>query len=159
ALPVVRLLERNNYRSTLIAYQQARRNLMLVEDGVVFLARFELRQLRALANNYQRVQKRNIELAYLQVDQALQAFSQPQAPPPQVPSLDIPGLIGPTAQRPQVGDPAALTQQLLNTQNFLLQAQNDLYTTWGGILTTRMNFYRDIGIMPLNSRGVWIDDI
>src|SRR5205807_5070736 len=49
--------------------------------------------------------------------------------------------------------------QLLNTQNFLLGAQNDLYTTWGGILTTRMNFYRDIGIMPIDSRGVWIDDI
>jgi hypothetical protein len=153
--PLVRIVERNNYRSALIAYQQARRALMINEDQVVFEARFQLRNLRALANNYQRIQRRNVELAYTQVDQALQAFSQPQAPP----GADLPGLVGPTAPRPQLQDPAALTQQLLNAQNSLLGAQNDLYSTWIGYLTTRMNFYRDLGLMPLDSRGVWIDAI
>lgn len=153
--PLVRILQRNNYRSALIAYQQQRRQVQLQEDQVLFEVRLELRQLRAAANNYERVQKRQIELAYLQVDQALQAFSQPQAPPG---SVAVPGLVGPTAPVPQVGDPAALTQQLLNTQNSLLNAQNDLYSTWVGFLTTRMSFYRDLGVMPLDSRGVWIDD-
>lgn len=153
--PFVRILERNDYRSALIAYQQQRRQLQLQEDQILFEVRLELRQLRAIANNYERVQKRQIELAYLQVDQALQAFSQPQAPPG---PGDVPGLVGPTAPRPQVGDPAALTTQLLNTQNSLLNAQNDLYSTWVGFLTTRMSFYRDLGVMPIDSRGVWIDD-
>jgi hypothetical protein len=155
-LPLVRIVQRNNYRGSLINYQQMRRSLMNQEDTVVFNVRLELRQLRQTAQNYEQVQKRQIELAYLQVDQALQAFSQPQAPPG---PAAVPNLVGPTAPPPQVGDPAALTNQLLTTQNSLLRAQNDLYSVWIGFLTTRMNFYRDMGIMPLDSRGVWIDDV
>jgi hypothetical protein len=152
--PLVRIVQRNQYRSTLVNYQQLRRFLMQNEDQALFEVRIDLRNLRAAANNYQRIQKRNIELAYRQVDQALQAFSQPQAPPgfayPQT-------LVGPTAGPPQAGDPAALTTQLLNVQGLLLQAQNDLYNTWTSFLTTRMALYRDMGLMPLDSRGVWID--
>jgi hypothetical protein len=155
-LPLVRIVQRNNYRGCLINYQQARRSLMNQEDTVVFNVRLELRNLRQTAQNYEQIQKRQIELAYLQVDQALQAFSQPQAPPG---PAAVPNLVGPTAPAPQVGDPAALTTQLLTTQNSLLSAQNDLYSTWIGFLTGRMNFYRDLGIMPLDSRGVWIDDV
>jgi hypothetical protein len=126
---------------------------MINEDQVVFEARFQLRNLRALANNYQNIQRTNIELAYVQVDQALQQFAQPLAPT----GSDLPGFVGPTAPRPQAQDPAALTTQLLTAQNSLLSAQNSLYSTWIGYLTTRMNFYRDLGVMPLDSRGVWID--
>jgi hypothetical protein len=101
------------------------------------------------------VQKRNIELAYINIDQALQAFSQPQAPVGT--AGDLPGLVGPTAGRPAVGDPAALTQQLVTTQQFLVTAQNNLYNVWLGYLTNRMFIFRDMGVMPLDSRGVWID--
>ncbi len=153
-LPLVRILQRNNYRSTLINFQQNRRNLIGYEDQLIFNIRFDLRQVRALGNNYQRIQKRQIELAYMQVDQALQAFSQPQAPP----GADIQGLVGPVAQRPQVGDPAALTTQLLTTQASLLRSQNDLYNTWITYVIDRMDLYRDMGVMPLDNRGVWIDD-
>ncbi len=89
--PLVRIQEQLAYRQTLIAYQQQRRQLQLAEDNVAFDVRLDLRQLRAAANNYQRVQKRAVELAYRQIDQALQAFSQPQVPPG--PGL-TPGLIG-----------------------------------------------------------------
>jgi hypothetical protein len=153
-LPLVRIIERNAYRTTLIAYQQQRRNLMSEEDQVLFEVRLDLRNLRVFAYNYQTIQKRNIELAYVSVDQALQAFSQPQAPPG---TGVLAGLVGPTAQVPVVGDPAALTTQLQNTQNTLLQAQNNLYATWIGYLTGRMFLFRDLGVMPLDSRGVWID--
>jgi hypothetical protein len=153
--PLVRILERNIYRSTLITYQQQRRALMANEDQALFEVRLDLRQLRAQAYSYQAIQKRNIELAYVNVDQALQAFSQPQAPPGT--SGELPGLVGPTAGRPVAGDPAALTQQLLNTQSSLLNAQNNLYSSWIGYLTGRMFLFRDLGAMPLDSRGVWID--
>ena len=52
-----------------------------------------------------------------------------------------------------------MTQQLLNAQNSLLTAQNDLYNTWVGYLTLRMSLYRDLGLMPLDPRGVWIDAV
>lgn len=154
-LPLVRIQERNNYRATLIAYQQQRRALQLAEDQVLFAVRLELRQLRAAANNYHRVQKRAVELAYVQVDQALQAFNQPQAP---AGPAQPPGLVGPPAAGGRGGDPAALTQQLLQAQNALLAAQNDLYDTWVNYVTTRMSLYRDVGLMPLDPRGVWIEE-
>jgi hypothetical protein len=154
-LPLVRILQRNNYRSTLINFQQNRRSLMAFEDQLLFNVRFDLRSLRVLANNYQRVQKRQIELAYMQVDQALQAFNQPQAPPGQ--DNILPGLVGPVGGRPQPGDPAALTSQLLSTQGSLLTSQNDLYNTWITYQIDRVDLYRDMGVMPLDNRGVWID--
>jgi hypothetical protein len=154
-LPLVRILQRNNYRSTLINFQQNRRSLLQFEDQLMFNVRFDLRQVRILANNYQRVQKRQIELAYMQVDQALQAFSQPQAPPGA--DVILAGLIGPVGARPQIGDPAALTTQLLGVQGSLLSSQNDLYNTWIGFQISRVDLYRDMGVMPLDNRGVWID--
>jgi hypothetical protein len=154
-LPLVRILQRNNYRSTLINFQQSRRSLMAFEDQLLFNVRFELRQVRNLANVYQRVEKRQIELAYMQMDQALQAFNQPQAPPGA--DVILPGLVGPVARAPQAGDPAALTQQLLSVQNSLLGSQNDLYSVWIGYQFYRTYLYRDMGMMPLDNRGVWID--
>jgi hypothetical protein len=158
-LPLVRISERNNYRSALIAYQQQRRQLQLAEDDAIFGVRLDLRTLRIGAFNYQNIQKRAIELAYRQVDQALQAFSQPQAPAgPGLP----PGIIGPPTTgggAAGAADPAALTQQLLSAQSSLVRAQNDLYGVWIGYIIARMDLYRDLGLMPLDSRGVWIDDI
>ncbi len=155
-LPLVRLAERNNYRATLIAYQRQRRELQLAEDNVLFQVRLDLRQLRAAGVNYHTVQKRAIELAYRQVDQALVAFSQPQTPT--TPALAT-GLVGGPTPASRAADPAALTNQLLTTQNSLLNAQNDLYNIWVGYVTTRMSLYRDMGLMPLDARGVWIDDV
>ena len=154
-LPLVRIPERNAYRAALIAYQQQRRALQQAEDNIAFAVRLNLRRLRAAAVNYHKIQKRNVELAYTQVDQALQAFSQPQAPAGPVAP---PGSVGPPAAPSGTGDPAALTQQLLQAQNSLLGAINGLYSTWLNYLTTRMSLYRDLGVMPLDSRGVWIDD-
>lgn len=154
-LPLVRILQRNNYRSTLINFQQSRRSLLQFEDQLLFNVRFDLRSLRIAANTYQRVEKRQIELAYMQVDQALQAFSQPQAPPGQ--DIILPGLVGPIGRPPQVGDPAALTTQLLSTQASLVASQNDLYSIWITYQIYRTDIYRDMGLMTLDNRGVWID--
>jgi len=154
--PLVRILQRDAYRATLIAWQQQRRQLQQAEDQVLFDVRSQLRILRAFAYNYQNVQKRAIELAYSQVDQSLQAFSQPQAPAgPTLPT----GIVGPPATPGGAGDPAALTNQLLTSQNSLLRAQNDLYNTWIAYLTSRISIYRDMGIMRVDPRGVWIDDV
>jgi hypothetical protein len=143
-LPLVRRTERNAYRTALIAYQRQRRVLQATEDFILNDVRTDLRQLRQLAENY-KIQQRSVEVAYAQVENSLEAL---QAPPDPRTSAG-----GQTA-----GNAAALTQQLLNAQSSLLQAQNTLYTVWISYLIARQQFYRDLELLPLDSRGVWTDE-
>ncbi|HXG12198.1 MAG TPA: TolC family protein, partial [Gemmataceae bacterium] len=143
-LPLVRKSERNVYRAALISYQRQRREVMAAEDAVLVAVREEIRQLRVLAENY-RIQKRLVELAYLQVENAEDTF---RAPPEPVAQQRITG----------AATAAALTQQLLNAQASLLRAQNQTYQIWINYLTTRLFLYRDLELMPLDPRGVWIDE-
>jgi outer membrane protein TolC len=146
-LPLVRTAERNNYRASLINYQRARRIVMRAEDQVAFDVRGEIRLLRQQEENY-RIQQRQVELAYMTVENSLDTF---QAPPLPVPagqqSAD-------TATRA-----AALTTQLINAQTSLYNAQFQMTTIWITYLNTRLQLYRDMELMPLDFRGVWTDDI
>ncbi|MGL4423550.1 MAG: TolC family protein [Gemmataceae bacterium] len=139
--PFVRRAERNLYRAALIGYQRQRRTLMAFEDNILTDTRSDLRNVRTLAATYN-LQKRGVELAYTQVDNARSTLL---APP------------DPTA-RETAGNVAALTQQLLEAQSGLLQAQNDLYATWINYLTARMELALDLEILPLDARGVWTDE-
>lgn len=139
--PFVRRAERNEYRAALISYQRSRRNLMAFEDNVLVDTRQDLRSLRQLAEAFA-LQQRAVELAYAQVDNARGTFVAPPDP----------------SARDTAGSVAALTQQLLEAQSSLLQAQNDLYTTWTNYLTARMELYLDVEILPLDARGNWIDE-
>lgn len=140
-LPLVRRAERNNYRASLIGYQRQRRTLMAFEDNIANDVRSDIRALRTLAELY-KIQQRVVELGYSQVDNARETFFAPLA-------------------ANQVVDPgasAALTQQLLDAQNRLLNAQNTLFTYWVSYLTARMNLYLDLELMQIDERGVWIDE-
>jgi len=141
--PLVRLLERNEYRTALIVYQRQRRLLMAAEDNIAAQVRRELRQLRVFAANY-KVQQEQVALAYNQVDSSEETLAQPPAP----------GQVISNA-----GNAAALTQQVLNAQSGLLNAQQALYTIWLDYLSTRIQLYRDLELMPLDTRGVWIDEL
>jgi outer membrane protein TolC len=140
-LPLVRRLQRNNYRVALINYQRQRRTLQETEDGIVRDVRDELRQLRVFAELY-RIQQRQVELAFIQVDQSLEQFRKPP----------VPGEQGGGAQA------AALTNQYLGAQRSLQQAQQLMYSNWINYLTFRLQLYRDLELMPLDPRGVWIDE-
>ena len=142
-VPLVRILERNAYRAALFNWQRQRRNLMAFEDTVALAVRKEIRGLRALSRNYE-LQKQIIELAYLNIDNALETLYAP-----------VPGVQGAGSD----GNQAALTTQLLNTQSSKIQAQNSLFTFWINYQQTRIQLYRDLELMPLDGRGVWIDDI
>jgi hypothetical protein len=152
-LPIVRRAQRNNYRSALIAYQQQRRSWMDAQDQIAFAVRFQVRNLRIAAYNYQKVQRRNMELAYQVVDQSLQAFNQPAIP------TGGGGAVSPPGGQPTAADPAALTNQLLGAQGTLVAAQNDLFNQWLGYFQSRIGLYRDMGLMPLDDKGIWIDDV
>jgi hypothetical protein len=159
-LPLVRKLERNNYRATLIAYQRQRRLLMEVEDQILATVRAEVRQLRAQARNYREIQegfRQQLDLAYFQLDLASNFVDAP--PQPTGPGTPAPGFVGPpTAGRGAGGDPVALTQQLLNALTSLVRSKNQLYQVWIDYQTFRLQLYRDLELMPLDFRGVWIDD-
>ncbi len=145
-LPLARLPERNDYRACLINYQRFRRILMRAEDQVAFDTRNELRLLRQQEENY-RIQLRQVELAYLTVENSLDTF---QAPPAPLPAGQTPPDIATRA--------AALTSQLITAQTSLYNAQFAMTTIWITYLNTRLQLYRDMELMPLDSRGVWIDE-
>jgi hypothetical protein len=147
-LPLTRIEERNNYRASLIAYQRQRRALQEAEDLAVENVRNEIYLLRQYADQYQ-LQQRQLQLAYQTIDSSLEALQAPTAPPPP------PGVPRTT---PSDG-PAALTSQLLSAQSSLPRAQNALLTLWINYLNARLQLYRDLELMPLDARGVWIDEI
>jgi hypothetical protein len=140
-LPLVRQVERNNYRASLIAFQRQRRAMMEAEDLAVQTIRGEIRQLRVLAENY-RIQQRQVELAYLTVENSLDTLRAPPA----------------AGQASSATQAAALTNQLLNAQSRVPTAQNALMTVWINYLNSRLQLYRDLELMPLDPRGVWHDD-
>jgi hypothetical protein len=146
-LPLVRMTEQNNYRASLINYQRARRIVMRAEDQVAFDTRNELRQLRQQEENY-RIQQRQVELGYLTVENSLDTF---QAPPAPLPAGQQPPDVATRA--------AALANQLIMAQTNLYNAQFAMTTIWITYLNTRLQLYRDMELMPLDYRGVWIDEV
>jgi hypothetical protein len=183
-LPLVRLNERNSYRAALIGYQRQRRSLMEAEDLVIQIIRGDLRQLRILAENY-KIQQRQVELAYLTVESSLESLVQPPQPTGGATASPIGGgatggatggTTGTTGGAQAgggataggggaggggfggAGNAAALTNQLLQAQNSLVIAQNGILTVWINYQNTRFQLYRDLELMPLDSRGVWNDD-
>lgn len=141
-LPIVRRAERNQYRAALIGYQRQRRLLMAFEDNILTETRQDLRQARQTAETYKLTQ-RSVELAFAQVDNARATLLAPPDP----------------RASETAGGPAALTEQLLNAQDGLVQAQNTLFTAWINYLTARMELYLDLDLLPIDPRGVWIDEL
>ena len=146
-LPLVRIQERNAYRATLINWQRQRRNLMAFEDTIIDDVRNEIRQLRAFSQTYD-IQKLVVELAYLVLDNALETTYAPSKP----------GGAGGTQGNNESAQ-AAFTQQLLDAQRSKLSAQNGLFQIWIDYLSARTFLYRDLELLPLDPRGVWIDEI
>ncbi|HYH66931.1 MAG TPA: TolC family protein [Urbifossiella sp.] len=140
-LPLVRRAERNNYRASLIGYQRQRRTLQAFEDNICNDVRTDVRELRTIAELY-RVQQRLIELGYSQVDNAQAVLLEPPAPNAQT----------------NAGSAAALTNQLLQAQQQLVQAQNTLYTIWVNYLISRMALYADTELLQIDDHGGWNDE-
>src|SRR5581483_5278691 len=117
-LPLVRTVQRNNYRASLIAYQRSRRIVQRAEDQVAFDVRQELILLRQNVEQY-RIQTRQVELAYLTVDNALDTLQAPPAP-----------AVGGGAGFDQATRAASLTNQLIQAQTSLYNALFTMTTIW-----------------------------
>jgi hypothetical protein len=145
-LPLVRLSERNAYRVALINYQRARRALMSLEDSVAAQVRFDVRQLHLFAANY-KIQQKVLESLYSQVENSLEVIVAPTDPD----ALKATGTAG-------QANAAALTQQYLTALGGLNGAQSNMYRVWLSYLATRMQLFLDLERLPLDLRGVWIDE-
>ncbi|MBI4602310.1 MAG: hypothetical protein HY721_10155 [Planctomycetes bacterium] len=141
--PFTRLVERNNFRQQLIAYQQDRRQLIQFEDSVLQSLRQTLRDLEQLRVNLE-IQRRAVAIAIRRVDQTREALNEPV--PPAAPG-QAPQALGPTA-----------AQNLLFALSDLRTTQNNLMSVWLNYLAERMRLYRDLGIMRLDDAGLWIDE-
>jgi hypothetical protein len=140
-LPLIRRAERNAYRTALIEYQRARRRLQAAEDQVLLEVRSQVRELRVLGEDY-KIQQRAVPVAYSQRDNSLEQLRIPNPP----------------GSASSAGNAAALTQQLLSAQTIVVNNENGLYQFFVGYLQARMQLFRDLDLMPLDPRGVWIDE-
>jgi hypothetical protein len=140
--PFTRLLERNNYRSVLIDYQRDRRQLIQFEDSVNQSLRQSLRTLKQLEINLE-IQRRAVNIATRRVDQTREVLSRP--PDPVAPGAAAVGL-GPTS-----------ALNLLTALNDLQSTQNNFMSVWLNHYAARMVLMRELGLMELDERGIWID--
>jgi len=125
-LPLDRKAERNAYREALIALEQQRRAHENEVDSVKLDVREAYRQLRRQAESY-RIQKNSVRLARKRVEST---------------SLLL------EAGRVQ-------TRDLLESQDALLQAQNDLTAALVAHTVAKLTFFRDIGLLQVQPDGMW----
>jgi len=142
--PLDQVLERNNYRASQIEYQRARRAYMLLEDQVKLDVRSEWRQIQVLRQNIETA-RQNLRIAAVQLDSAIETFNAP----------------GSAARTGGSGGSASGNQglNLLNALQSVLNAQNDLIRIWVQYEQNRINIHRDMDIMQVDERGVWIDPV
>lgn len=127
--PLDQIDERNNYNERLIEYQRARRAYMLAEDQVKQQIRQSWRQIE--------VQRERIEIDRQTIRNAARQYDNA--------SLNA-------SRGTQTN---ALS--LLNALDTVLQAQNSLVADWVTYENNRLNIFRDMGIMQLDPRGIWLD--
>lgn len=134
--PLDQIAQRNSYRVSQITYQRVRRNYMLAEDQVKFQVRQDWREIEVLKENFE-VARNAIRIAALQYDQAVEATVDPA---------------------PQSGRGAGqLGLNLIQALDSVLQAQNSFIGIWVDYESARLNIYRDMGIMDVDARGLWVD--
>ena len=138
--PFTRLLERNDYRESLIDYQRNRRNLVQSGDSLQKGLRALLRTLEQRRLQLE-IQRRAVSIALRQVDQTQLNLN---TPPPQR---------GPGA-RAQINPTTAIN--LLNAQRSLQSSQNSFLSAWLRYYAARLRLYRELGIMELDPDGRWI---
>ena len=142
--PLDQVQVRNAYRTAIVSYQQARRAYMLLEDQVKYDIRTSWRQLRLNQQNFELTRK-FLRQAALQYDINVANNLNPK--------LQVAGQAGTTNLGQQEG------LNLINALGSLLTAQNNLINYWVSYERNRINIYRDMDIMQIDERGIWIDPL
>jgi len=142
--PIDQVAERNAYRAALVSYQRLRRDYMRLEDQVKFEVRTNWRQLNVAHLNFETGRK-NLRQAALQLDIVVANANDPTRQ-----------VVGRAATTVTTGNTGL---NLLNALNSVLNAQNNLIQTWVDYERNRINIHRDMDIMVIDERGLWIDPV
>jgi len=129
-LPFDRKNQRNAYREKLITLEQQQRAYSQQVDSVVQDIRQAYRQLMATAEQFI-TQKKSLAIAEERVKN--------------MPLLLKSG--------------RAKTRDLLDAQDSLLQAQNNLTSALVGHTIAKLSFYRDVGILQVKPDGMWTQSV
>lgn len=140
--PLTRLIERNQYRQSLIDYQQARRSLMAQRDEIHRGLRARLRQIHLDQFNLE-LRRLAVDVAITQTDIARLKLAEPEKP------VGVGG-VTPAASPTVARD---LVDALLNLQ----LSQATFITVWGDYEIQRRLLDFDLGTMNLDDRGLWSD--
>ncbi len=144
--PFTRLTERNNFRQSIVDYQQQRRQMIQFEDSVQENLRQLLRNLELNKVNLE-IQRRAIAIAIRRADEARLVIGEPpKAPKPGEAADNSPKQLGPTA-----------ADDLMSALTDLTASQNILMSVWFDYYATRMALARQMGVMELDEKGMWID--
>ena len=125
-LPIERTAERNAYRNSLISLERATRDVQSLEDDIKFSIRDHLRTLM-LAREGLKIQAAAVVVAQKRV-RSSQMFLE--------------------AARIQIRD-------LLEAQDALLAAQNDLTSALVDYRIAELGIQRDMGVLAVNEKGLW----
>lgn len=138
--PFTRLLERNDYRESLITYQQSRREFIQSRDSLQKGLRALIRTLEQRRRQLE-IQRRAVAIAMRRVDQTQLDLNTP-------PADAQPGV------RMQISPTTAIN--LLSAQRSLQTTQNSFLAAWLRYYAARLRLYRELGIMELDPEGRWI---
>ncbi len=148
--PLTRLSERNNYRESLIDYQQARRNYYRFRDNVQRGLRATLRQMQVDQLNFE-LRRAAVQVAITQVDLARLRLSEPARP---VAGL-APGQVSEPGGESQLSNTVA--RDLVDAQVSLLNVQNDFLSVWVNQEVQRLTLDFNLGTMELDPQGIRIE--
>jgi len=140
--PFTRLLERNDYRESLIDYQRSRRGFIQSRDALQLGLRALLLDIERIRKDLE-IQRRAVSIAIRRVDMT-QAELYAPVPPPQ-----------PGQRAAQFGPTAAFN--LLSAQSALRDTQNRFLSAWLNYYAAKMRLARELGIMMLDDEGRWIE--
>jgi len=125
-LPFNRKAERNAYREALIAFQRQKREYENKVDTIKLEVRQAYRRLQEEADSYQ-TQKTAIQLAEKRVEVS-----------------------------PLLWEGGRLTtRDILESQDALVSAQNDLTAALIDHTIAKLNFFRDVGVLQVKPDGMW----
>jgi outer membrane protein TolC len=131
--PLNREEERNNYRLSMISYEQERYAFMALNDNIEQTIRQDLRQLETQRLSFE-ISRQSLLGAARAVDAARD----------RVLSVESQG--------------TTATLDVLNSLNNLLQAEQGLITNWVGYETTRFQLLLDMDELQVDPRGLYIDE-
>jgi outer membrane protein TolC len=125
-LPFDQKAERNAYREALITVVQRQRGYDEEMENVKLSVRQAYRDLEETTKSYQ-IQKLSVELAKKRVEE----------------------------QRLRLETGTGIIRLLVNSENALVSAENELTSALVAHMIAKMSFFRDIGILEVRPDGMW----